>query len=89
MLAVGAWCAVAQVTTEPAFITNNYTGKIIITFDPAQGNKGMVGATACYAHTGACTATQDWQCDPEWRIAPPRKIGNAIPSGAVRSTSTK
>ena len=53
MLAVGAWCAVAQVTTEPAFITNNYTGKIIITFDPAQGNKGMVGATACYAHTGA------------------------------------
>lgn len=69
MLAVGAWCAVAQVTTEPAFITNNYTGKIIITFDPAQGNKGMVGATACYAHTGACTATQDWQCDPEWRSA--------------------
>lgn len=69
MLAFGAWCAVAQVTTEPAFITNNYTGKIIITFDPAQGNKGMVGATACYAHTGACTATQDWQCDPEWRSA--------------------
>lgn len=61
-------CMWAQVvTTSPAFITKDYTGEIIITFDPSQGNQGMVGATSCYAHTGACTATKDWQCAPTWR----------------------
>lgn len=55
------------VTTTPAFITKDYRGEVTITFDPNQGNRGMVGATACYAHTGACTATQDWLCAPTWR----------------------
>lgn len=44
--------AVAQVTTLPAFIKEGYKGEIIVTFDPSQGNGGMVGATDCYAHTG-------------------------------------
>ena len=59
------------VTTEPAFITSNYRGKIIVTFNPNEGNKGMVGATACYAHTGvittASTSDTDWKYAPEWR----------------------
>ena len=45
----------AQVTTEPAFIQKGYKGQIIVTFDPAAGNGGMVGATSCYAHTGLIT----------------------------------
>ena len=59
------------VTTEPAFITSNYRGKIVVTFNPNEGNKGMVGATSCYAHTGVITAEStsdsDWKYAPEWR----------------------
>ncbi|MBR6034980.1 MAG: hypothetical protein IKP39_02880 [Paludibacteraceae bacterium] len=50
----------AQVTTSPNPIPLGYTGKIIITFDPKGGNGGMATATKCYAHTGYCTATQNW-----------------------------
>ncbi len=62
----------AQVTTEPAFIQKGYKGEIIVTFDPAAGNGGMVGATACYAHTGLITAKSssggDWKyATTKWR----------------------
>ena len=62
----------AQVTTEPAFITKGYKGEIIVTFNPAEGNGGMKGATACYAHTGLITSESksgsDWKyATPEWR----------------------
>ncbi len=60
--------AVAQVTTEPAFITKDYKGKIVVTFDPSLGNKGMVGATACYAHTGLITDKS--KTDADWKYAP-------------------
>lgn len=59
------------VTTEPAFITSNYRGTITITFNPNEGNKGMLGATSCYAHTGVITtestSDKDWQYAPTWR----------------------
>ena len=61
LMTLFAMCAVAQVTTSPAIIDPGYTGKIIITFDPAKGNGGMLKATQCYTHTGYCTATADWQ----------------------------
>ena len=74
VLSVLLLCALinAQVTTTPAFITKGYKGEIIVTFDPAGGNGGMVGATACYAHTGLITsestAPGDWKyATPEWR----------------------
>ena len=62
----------AQVTTSPAFIEQGYEGEIIITFDPTQGNKGMVGATKCYAHTGLITekssSSSDWNyATTTWR----------------------
>ena len=62
----------AQVTTEPAFIQKGYKGQIIVTFNPAEGNGGMVGATACYAHTGLITSKSasggDWKyATPTWR----------------------
>ncbi len=62
---------VAQVTTTPAFIPKGYKGEIIITFNPNEGNKGMIGATACYAHTGLITAASkdggDWKYASDWR----------------------
>ena len=60
---------VAQVTPNPNPVPVGYTGQIIITFDPAGGNGGMVGATKCYAHTGYCTATANWQgvVGKDWR----------------------
>ncbi len=65
-------CLVAQVTTTPAFIEKGYKGEIIITFNPNEGNKGMVGATACYAHTGLITSKSanggDWKyATKTWR----------------------
>lgn len=60
LLVLCAVCVRAQVSTSPAIIEPGYTGQIIITFDPNKGNKGMVGATQCYAHTGYCTAQNDW-----------------------------
>lgn len=60
---------VAQVTPNPNPVPVGYTGQIVITFDPAGGNGGMVGATKCYAHTGYCTATANWQgvVGKDWR----------------------
>ncbi len=62
----------AQVTTTPAFIQKGYKGEIVVTFNPNEGNKGMVGATQCYAHTGLITSKStnggDWKyATPTWR----------------------
>lgn len=57
----------AQITTTPAFIQKGYTGEITITFNPNEGNKGMVGATSCYAHTGLITSAS--QTDSDWKYA--------------------
>lgn len=71
LLALCTLCVSAQVTTTPAIIEPGYTGKIIITFDPKGGNGGMASATKCYAHTGYCTKTQNWQgvIGGSWRSA--------------------
>lgn len=53
----------AQVTTNPAIIQQGYKGEITIIFNPNEGNKGMVGATQCYAHTGY----NNWLGAPTWR----------------------
>lgn len=55
----------AQVTTTPAAISNGYEGKIKIVFNPAEGNKGMATATACYAHTGLITINSEG--DGDWK----------------------
>ncbi len=63
-------CLFAQVTTTPAFIEKGYKGEIIVTFNPNEGNKGMVGATECYAHTGLITSASkdgsDWKYATKW-----------------------
>ncbi len=67
LLVLGTLYLVAQVTTTPAFIQKGYKGEIIVTFNPAEGNKGMVGATACYAHTGLITSNSSTGSD--WKYA--------------------
>ena len=42
----------AQVTTIPGIVQKGYTGEVTIVFNPTQGNKGMVNAKQCFAHTG-------------------------------------
>jgi len=53
------------VTTVPAIITDDYTGVITITYDPA--TSAMATATNCYAHIGTTIAGNTWQCAPTWR----------------------
>lgn len=70
LMVLFALCVSAQVSTNPAIIEPNYTGKITITFDPKGGNGGMATATKCYAHTGYCTKTQNWLgVKATWRSA--------------------
>lgn len=64
---IGVVCAWAQVTTVPAIIPLGYDGEVTIIFNPNQGNKGMVGATKCYAHIGISYNGQDWQKTGTWR----------------------
>ena len=72
LLSVFALTAMAQVTTVPAIIQKGYDGEITIIFNPNEGNKGMAGATKCYAHTGLITSASssngDWKHVVEgWR----------------------
>lgn len=69
---VFATLAMAQVTTVPGIIQKGYDGEITIIFNPNEGNKGMVGATKCFAHTGLITSASsndgDWKNVVEdWR----------------------
>lgn len=57
----------SPISTIPSTISNGYTGQVTIVFDPSKGNRGMIGATACYAHTGLITS--DSQNGNDWRYA--------------------
>ena len=62
----------AQVTTIPSIVQKGYDGEVTIIFNPNEGNKGMVGAAKCYAHTGLITSASsndgDWKNVVEnWR----------------------
>ena len=58
----------AQVTVSPTPLEKGYTGQIVLTFDPTQGNGGMVAATECYSHIALCTSLADWAYikEPNW-----------------------
>lgn len=57
----------AQVTTVPSIVQKGYKGEVTIVFNPNQGNKGMVNATKCYAHTGITYNGTSWQKASSWR----------------------
>lgn len=67
LLSLFALSLSAQVTTIPSIIQKGYDGEITIIFNPNEGNGGMVGATACYAHTGVTYDGTQWQKAPTWR----------------------
>ncbi len=53
------------ITTNPSPIYKGYEGEITITYDPTQGNRGLMNSSHCYAHTGLLTSysysTSDWK----------------------------
>ena len=55
----------AQVTTVPGIIQKGYDGEITIIYNPNEGNKGMVGASKCFAHTGLITSASS--NDGDWK----------------------
>ena len=65
----------AQVTTVPGIIQKGYDGKVTIIFNPHEGNKGMVGATECYAHTGIITKSST--NDSDWKYVVDAWCGKA------------
>ena len=66
LLSLFALSLSAQVTTIPSIIQKGYDGEVTIIFNPNEGNKGMVGATQCYAHTGVTYDGTQWQHAPTW-----------------------
>ena len=64
LLSLFTLIATAQVTTVPGIIQKGYDGEITIIFNPNEGNKGMVGAKQCFAHTGLITS--DSSNDGDW-----------------------
>lgn len=67
LLSLFALSLSAQVTTIPSIIQKGYDGEVTIIFNPNEGNGGMVGATACYAHTGVTYDGTQWNNAPNWR----------------------
>ena len=65
LLSLFALSLSAQVTTIPSIIQKGYDGEVTIIFNPNEGNKGMVGAAKCYAHTGLITTAS--QTDKDWK----------------------
>lgn len=66
-----SYMVIAQVSSQPTFVTTNFEGEFSIIFDAKQGNGGMIGADNCYAHTGVITtestSDSDWKHAPTWK----------------------
>lgn len=61
------------ITSNPTFVTNDYNGEIIITYDATKGTAGLkdyTGTDGVYAHTGVITNksknNSDWKHAPNW-----------------------
>ena len=67
LLSTFAWSQI--VTTNPTFVTEDYTGQIEITYDATKGTAGLKDYTGdVYAHTGVFTETSPtvWVHAPVW-----------------------
>lgn len=67
----------AQITLNPAFVTQNDTVEVI--FDATQGNGGLVGVSPIYAHTGVITnlssTPTSWRhVQGNWGVADPKVL---------------
>ena len=63
------------ISSNPKLVTTGSTN-IEIIFDASQGNRGMMGAADCYAHTGVITNIsindKDWRYASEWKDNSPK-----------------
>ena len=61
---------VGQVYTVPSVVNSPMDETFYVYFDATQGDKGMVGAETCYAHTGLLTTksikSSDWKYHPDY-----------------------
>ena len=61
---------VGQVYTVPSVVNSPMDETFYVYFDATQGDKGMVGAETCYAHTGLLTTksikSSDWKYYPDY-----------------------
>lgn len=68
LLLCSAWAVAQVVYTEPAVVQQSSTG-IVVYFNAAEGNKGLMGYTGeVYAHTGVITSESSGNSD--WKHAP-------------------
>ena len=68
LLLCSAWAVAQVVYTEPAVVQQSSTG-IVVYFNAAEGNKGLMGYTGeVYAHTGVITSESTGNSD--WKHAP-------------------
>jgi hypothetical protein len=68
---ISAWSQI--ITSNPVFITKDYTGVIELTYDATKGTAGLkdyVGTDGIYAHIGVITSSStsnsDWKHAPTW-----------------------
>ncbi|MDD3077881.1 MAG: alpha-amylase family glycosyl hydrolase [Paludibacter sp.] len=69
LISLLSWAQI--VTTNPTFVTKDYSGVIEVTYDATQGTAGLKDYTGTvYAHTGVITSesksTSDWKHAPTW-----------------------
>ena len=61
---------VGQVYTVPSVVNSPMDETFYVYFDATQGDKGMIGAETCYAHTGLLTIvssdSHDWKYGPKY-----------------------
>ena len=68
LLLCSAWAVAQVVYTEPVVVQQSSTG-IVVYFNAAEGNKGLMGYTGeVYAHTGVITSESTGNSD--WKHAP-------------------
>ncbi len=67
LLCLFALKAAAQVTTDPAILQQGQTGSVKIIFDPAKGNKGMLGADSCFMYSCVQVDNQMKDGKPDWK----------------------
>ena len=71
LLLCSAWAVAQVVYTEPVVVQQSSTG-IVVYFNAAEGNKGLMGYTGeVYAHTGVITSESTGNSGPSTNLKMP------------------
>ena len=87
LFSVVSWAQL--VTTNPAFITESYTGNVEITFDATQGNAGLSTYTGdVYAHIGVITDKSSSGSDWKYVVTPWPTTSNLAQANTAKNKLT-